>query len=751
MSATLFDQSKAMALKLGNAATHALFCTFDVSTKDGRLIKKPIQRGGKAGVPAVISDEALFTADDVWGIKAIQHGQYFGLSMNKPLHVEGKGYLVCIDVDMKRKPEGDQYHPAFKKFSSWVNKVGALEELSVSGKGNHVFIYAKNADNILKKYPLAQGQEVEIFGLDSSDKKSILLTGEAMKGEVVEVDHFEALLLELGIAKERVTPTPKAVAPAGNLDFLNHATAPARDANLEVFKAPLQASALQYANNPQVTYLKAVEALGFLDPNMSEPDWWKMVVALQNEFGESGRELAHLWSSKSSKYKGRAETDYKYDRATQGGGVGIGTLFHIAAQHGYQHPEGLTRQSTQSDFSEVTIDNDTGEVMPPALTLVSVHDVISHPSPPPEFVWDGYLPRGVVSMLAAHGGTGKSTIALMLCVAASLGRPLFGVDTVQCNPLFVSLEDSPSVVRHRLANICQKWDINPASLDGKLTIADGTGDPELFTADHRAAGVKTRTYFEMNQLVKSGQVGLVVVDNASDAYGGDEIQRRQVRAFIRALMEVAKPVNCALLLLAHVDKSTSRSKQPDNSEGYSGSTAWNNSVRSRLFMKRDESGNLNIEHQKSNLGRCHEPLTLNWREGELPQLETSVEISLDPQIAAVRSKADGDRCITLLKVIDEFASRGQFCSPATTSRNHVHAVLKSEPLFQGLRLRPDDTKRLVVQCQRAKWIEIQQYKVDYKDKARWGLTEAGRLFAGLVAPQTLEVAESPQSANYPPT
>jgi hypothetical protein len=216
-------------------------------------------------------------------------------------------------------------------------------------------------------------------------------------------------------------------------------------------------------------------------------------------------------------------------------------------------------------------------------------------------------------------------------------------------------------------------------------------------------------------------------------------------------MEVAKPVNCALLLLAHVDKSTSRSKLPENSEGYSGSTAWNNSVRSRLFMKRDESGNLSIEHQKSNLGRCHEPLTLNWRDGQLPQLETSVEISLDPQIAAIRSKADGDRCITMLKMIDEFANRGQFCSPATNSRNHVHSVLKSEPSFQGLRLRPDDTKRLVVQCQRAKWIEIQQYKVDYKDKARWGLTEAGRLFAGLVTTETLEVAESPPSANCPPT
>lgn len=571
-------------------------------------------------------------------------------------------------------------------------------------------------------------------------KGFVTVTGDfVMGGDVPPLpDSLRAKLEALATARPKAETPIKA---SGELDFFS--PVPALRANPEDFKAPLQALARQYANNPQATYLKAAEALKFISADYGYDTWIKVGQALHDAFGEHGFTLWDDWSSGGAKYKGQTDIDTHWRTFHQGGGVGIGTVFHIAKESGYQGPAGV-------DFSGLKIDNETGEVLP-ALKALSIHDVISHPSPAPAFVWDGYLPRGVVSMLAAHGGTGKSTIALMLCVATSLGRPLFGVDTVQCSTLFVSLEDSPSVVRHRLANICQKWDVNPASLDGKLTIVDGTDNPELFTADNRAAGVKTRTYFEMNQLVKSGEVGLVVVDNASDAYGGDEIQRRQVRAFIRSLMEVAKPVNCALLLLAHVDKTTSRASKSENSEGYSGSTAWNNSVRSRLFMKRDESGNLTIEHQKSNLGRCNEPLALTWRDGELPQLANSIEIFLDPQVAAVKSKADDERCITLLELIDEFASRGHFCSPAITSKNHVHALLKSEPLFQGLRLRPDDTKRLVARCQRAKWIEIQQYKVDYKDRARWVLTEGGRLFAGLVATQALKVAESPPSANWPPT
>ncbi|MBK6294572.1 MAG: AAA family ATPase [Rhodoferax sp.] len=118
----------------------------------------------------------------------------------------------------------------------------------------------------------------------------------------------------------------------------------------------------------------------------------------------------------------------------------------------------------------------------PLLKPVSVFDVLTNPAPPPAFVWDGYLPRGVVALMGAHGGTGKSTIALMLGVCAALGRPLFGVDTEPCKTVFVSLEDGANIVRHRLASICRAWGIDPLALHDRLHIVDGTEHPELFAA-----------------------------------------------------------------------------------------------------------------------------------------------------------------------------------------------------------------------------------------------------------------------------
>jgi len=289
----------------------------------------------------------------------------------------------------------------------------------------------------------------------------------------------------------------------------------------------------------------------------------------------------------------------------------------------------------------------------------------------------------------------------------------------------VSLEDGAHIVRHRLAGICRHWAIDPVELDAKLYIVDGTEYPELFCADNRGAGETTATHFELRKLVQSEGVGLVVVDNASDAYGGDEINRRQVRAFMRALVEVARLTNCAVMLLAHVDKNTSRNRKAEGGEGYSGSTAWHNSARSRLFMTRAEDGTLALEHQKCNLSKTREPLALHWPDGGLPQLVATGGTGdggnpLAPFMERLEGREQDARALKLLAMIAEFETREQYCSPIATARNNVHAMLKSEPSYQRLKLNADGCKRIVTTCQRAGWIESLEYRThDRKTRPRW--------------------------------
>lgn len=388
----------------------------------------------------------------------------------------------------------------------------------------------------------------------------------------------------------------------------------------------------------------------------------------------------------------------------------------------------------------------------PLLRPVSVTDVLTRPAPAPRFVWDGYTPRGVVTLLGAHGGTGKSTIALMLAVSAALGLPLFGVDIEQCNVVFASLEDGADVVRHRLAGICSAWGIDARRLADKLHIVDGCANPELFSAESRGPGEPTEARAELAHLAQSVGAGLVIVDNASDAFGGDEIQRRQVRAFMRSLAEIARANDAAVLLLAHVDKNTSRARRAEGGEGYSGSTAWHNSARSRLFMSREEDGALLLEHQKSNFGKLREPLSLVWPPEGLPHVAHALVGELAERL---QGRADDERAAELLRLIAEFEGRQQYMGTAMAARNNPHATLRGEPAFAKLKLRPDDTRRIVNQCQRAGWLRIAEYRTsDRKTRDRWAVTAAGREFAGLPAPSAPSApswGESAQSAGGAPS
>lgn len=462
-------------------------------------------------------------------------------------------------------------------------------------------------------------------------------------------------------------------------------------------------------------------ALEYLDPDTYD-SWLAGLMALKSAPISDAQELAHWWSSKSVKYS-YEECQAKWEslEPTQ---TSYKAIFSRAQGLGWVNPQ-------KSLFGLDEVDQETGEISP-KLKRVSVGDVMSNPSPPPKFVWADYIPCGVVTYLGAHGGTGKSTMALMLTVSAALGRPLFGVDTVQCKTLFVSLEDPAHIVRHRLAGICRHWGIDPVALDGKLHIVDGTENPELFFADNRGAGETTATHWELRNLVQSEGVGLVVVDNASDAYGGDEINRRQVRAFMRALVGLARLTDCAVMLLAHVDKTTSRTRKAEGGEGYSGSTAWHNSARSRLFMTRNDDGTLSLVHQKSNLGQMCEPITLEWPDHGLPQLVKPSDIG--GLLHSIASAAQVKKTKALLLMLAEFEDRQDYCSPLATARNNVHTTLSSEPDFKNLKLNKPDCRHILNQCERYKWLEKVEYQDAYrKPRQRWTVTGSGRAFAGVTA------------------
>jgi hypothetical protein len=83
---------------------------------------------------------------------------------------------------------------------------------------------------------------------------------------------------------------------------------------------------------------------------------------------------------------------------------------------------------------------------------------------------------------------------------------------------------------------------------------------------------------ELREQIGDYRADVVFLDNSARLYGGSENDRHQVTSFIAMLTAAARPRGSAIVLLGHPGKAV-------GSE-YSGSTAWEGAVRSRLYLGR---------------------------------------------------------------------------------------------------------------------------------------------------------------------
>lgn len=76
-------------------------------------------------------------------------------------------------------------------------------------------------------------------------------------------------------------------------------------------------------------------ALACIPPNLPRDEWARVAMALKSELGEAGFDLFDAWSQGGEQYKAHAVRD-TWRSVKAGGGVTIGTLFHLAQQHGFK-------------------------------------------------------------------------------------------------------------------------------------------------------------------------------------------------------------------------------------------------------------------------------------------------------------------------------------------------------------------------------------------------------------------------------
>lgn len=247
-----------------------------------------------------------------------------------------------------------------------------------------------------------------------------------------------------------------------------------------------------------------------------------------------------------------------------------------------------------------------------AIRQVGIENVMSSKLEKVSHSVNPWMPRRHVTLFGGHGGIGKSSLALAICAHVACGRPFAGMQVEQSKALFVSLEDEPMIVKLRLRHIIEAYNLPPEQVLTNMRVVDGTqGSAALMTEGegYGALPVFTAAFAEVVDHAEG--MGLIVIDNASDAFDANENSRREVRSFIRGLAALARKQQAAVVLLAHIDKAGAKAGAQGNS--YSGSTAWHNSTRSRLALL-EQDGQIVLKHEKANLGPKADPVTFEFNE-----------------------------------------------------------------------------------------------------------------------------------------
>jgi RecA-family ATPase len=240
------------------------------------------------------------------------------------------------------------------------------------------------------------------------------------------------------------------------------------------------------------------------------------------------------------------------------------------------------------------------------------------------------------------GGIGKTQMALQAAVRCATGAcDWLGAPLVEVGPsVFFTAEEPANEVHFRLDCIREHHKLTWADLANVhpiCTVEHPDIDPILAGLVKGTGKVEpTKTFSQLREMVMDTKSKLVCIEAASDVFDVDEIVRSHAKARVRLLQSLAIKADAAVLLLFHPSLSGITSGR-----GTSGSTQWNNTMRSRLFFQtlpgtKDDDTTARrkvLELMKANRGPTGEKVLLEWSNGVFvpPAAMTTVETAARQQ------------------------------------------------------------------------------------------------------------------------
>lgn len=224
---------------------------------------------------------------------------------------------------------------------------------------------------------------------------------------------------------------------------------------------------------------------------------------------------------------------------------------------------------------------------------------------PPEWAITNYIVKNTINVLAAPGGTGKTTVECALAAEISTGKPCFLSEDIPFTSepgrvLFLAAEDSVKhTLRHRL-------EANGA--DCSRVIIVPTSDPHFQDIKFNSP--------DLRSLINQARPSLVILDplqqylpaNVNMAY------RNAMRQCLSPLFSLGEEFDCTFLIAAHCNKKETRSARAAISDS---SDIWDISRSVLMMGKTEDRGILYLSHEKCNVAPLAETHLLSLEDGKV--------------------------------------------------------------------------------------------------------------------------------------
>ena len=314
-----------------------------------------------------------------------------------------------------------------------------------------------------------------------------------------------------------------------------------------------------------------------------------------------------------------------------------------------------------------------------------------------EWIVDDMIPSRQVTLLTGDGGTGKSNLALQLQCATSGGTSWLGKRTAQCRSIGVYCEDETDELHRRVRSIWRASGlslsdaafsyaecISGVGMDNALVSFESVTERGDFQGElvRRQRWRETDTYADILDWALESEARLVILDSNYNFFTGNENSRSEVQFFVGKLAHIAREIDGAVLVAGHPSLTGQSS-----GSGLSGSTAWHNAVRSRLYLTKPsraedgesaDDGVRILKGKKSNYGPESGKLRLIWQDGVFKPEQRS-----EGMVAAIEKRNREKTVVEAIRSV-HVQDKQMAISDSANQPNYVIKVFRSLGLCGGM-------------------------------------------------------------------